>query len=750
MNEKPEIKMQSQTSAREFSEVFELGELVSSTQGSKVYRAWHKLLQRTVAVKVIEANEQAVARLRREAKIASSLQHPNIIKVFSFGQMDAGRFYMSMEWIDGGTLGDQLKQAEPFQPAKIKDIFDPILDGMQYAHKMGIVHRDLKPSNIMIDAARQTPVIVDFGIAKSSQAGISSDTITEAGVAVGSPLYASPEQCAVGKVDLRSDIYSLGAIMCELLTGTPPFAGETVMEVMYKHLHEPQQHLEDRLKASEDKVLAGISLKCLQRDPQNRFQSVSELIAAFNSQESILNSMTASEQEHRRWLIPTVTVATLSALVIVTALVCRQTMTSNTTIKAAIQNQTGAEHSTQGEYTRLQDFPAGKERTDATEKLMKRAESKRDGKIATRCAADLIMDDSIRSDSTKLKIIAEAFKRNIKHFKAVASNRDEIKRLINAAGSLQQVGLTEESVNCLDALEPLLRQLGFDKNIMLQWHLARFEALRVLARYDDASKDVAKARSYTSELEICQAPCDLAAATLSLGKKNTGGAIGYLSRTEHIAITRAIDDPRVIADAQIGAAVLMFHITKGKRWQVLLESAEESIKHSKDHKFGTAQRQEFFLNTLRGTMFLHTGDVAQAEASLDRAAKMREDYVELKDPNTFRAENVAFLNLAGELNFVRHNYSEAERLFKLVISKIPKPPKSNFVPDLSRAHWFLGAILLDRGDSKEAENHFKAAVALTGDWQYKFTKPIMKRYIELLQAKGDASAAASLQKNLGK
>ena len=250
-----------------------------------VYRGCHVLMDKTVAIKVLRpslaADEKIVARFSREARAASRITHPNAISVTDFGEDESGHVFLVMEYLSGKTLKQTIRDDGPLPLARVVDITRQIGDALNAAHQQGVVHRDLKSDNIMLLDTMTTDhaKVLDFGIAKINEPDGTVDTsLTAPNLVIGTPQYMSPEQCSQdAEIDARSDIYSLGVILFEMLVGHVPFSGDSPTIVMMKHLQEPVPSvLEERsdLPASVARVVARAMAKV--RD--NRYQTVAELV----------------------------------------------------------------------------------------------------------------------------------------------------------------------------------------------------------------------------------------------------------------------------------------------------------------------------------------------------------------------------------------------------------------------------------------------------------------------------------------
>jgi serine/threonine protein kinase len=235
-------------------------------------------MDRNVALKVLpqyhSENPNFIKRFTQEARTIARLEHKNIIPVFDFGE-EAGIAYIAMRYFDGGTLQDLMAQG-PLALFMMVEIMHQICAGLDYAHRQGVVHRDMKPSNIMVDDEGAI-YLTDFGLAKILEG---SPKLTASGAMLGTPLYMAPEQIIGGTVDGRTDIYSVGVILYEMVTGQPPFQADTPMAVALAHYHEPLP-LPQSINPDVPDEVQNVILKVLSKNPDDRFQTANQLAEAF-------------------------------------------------------------------------------------------------------------------------------------------------------------------------------------------------------------------------------------------------------------------------------------------------------------------------------------------------------------------------------------------------------------------------------------------------------------------------------------
>ena len=247
----------------------------------RVYKAIDQELNRIVALKMItpelSSNPVAVERFKKEIKLASQISHENVCRIHDLGEVE-GIKYISMQFIDGHNLKELIQTARRLSVESAIQITEQICQALTAAHKKGVIHRDLKPPNIRLDK-KGNAYVMDFGIARSLEA----KEVTKPGEVIGTPRYMSPEQAEGREVDHRSDIYSLGALMYEMLTGSPPFKADTIAGLIHKHITKAPKP-PSKLNPQVPKILEEIILKCLEKTPERRYQRADEIIKAIKEE----------------------------------------------------------------------------------------------------------------------------------------------------------------------------------------------------------------------------------------------------------------------------------------------------------------------------------------------------------------------------------------------------------------------------------------------------------------------------------
>jgi serine/threonine protein kinase len=273
---------------------YRLIEVIGEGGMALVYKAECSLLCRTVAVKILRPqyadDAEFVERFRREARSAASLSHPNVVNIYDVGQ-ENGIDYIVMEYIPGENLKSVIKKEAPFAIRKALDYVRQIAEALNHAHQRNTIHRDIKPHNILVTPDGRLKV-TDFGIARA----ISASSFTQTGIVVGSVQYASPEQVKAGLVGPQSDLYSLGCVFYELLTGLVPFSGDTSIAIAMQHLHEKAK-LVRQLRPDVPVAVENIVTKAMAKDPTERYPSAAAMLRDIVNVQAKLNHETETEAE---------------------------------------------------------------------------------------------------------------------------------------------------------------------------------------------------------------------------------------------------------------------------------------------------------------------------------------------------------------------------------------------------------------------------------------------------------------------
>lgn len=259
---------------------YELHRQIARGGMADVFLARDQLLDRPVAVKVLfpqfASDPSFVERFRREAQSAANLNHPNIVGVYDWGE-EQGTYFIVMEYVDGRSLAEILRAEGMLHPDRAADVTTDVAAALSFAHRNGVVHRDIKPGNIIIAPSGQVKV-TDFGIARAFGGGGTDANLTQTGSVMGTATYFSPEQAQGQSVDPRSDLYSLGVVLYEMLASRPPFTGDSAVTIAYKQVQEkpaPPSEINGRIPSS----IEAIVMKLLAKDPADRYPSAEDLRA---------------------------------------------------------------------------------------------------------------------------------------------------------------------------------------------------------------------------------------------------------------------------------------------------------------------------------------------------------------------------------------------------------------------------------------------------------------------------------------
>jgi serine/threonine protein kinase len=265
--------------------VYRLEAQIGTGGMGSVYRAVHLMTGQNVALKLLHSqrlDENSILRFQQESTAVSKLDHPHIAAAHYFDVTENGVPFLAMDLVEGTSLSSLLDQQKRLPWQRAVEVAMQICSALQHAHERGVIHRDLKPSNVLLkmEDGADFVKIVDFGIAKVSVDDMKNYTLTETGAVLGTPLYMSPEQCRGLKLDSRSDIYSLGCVLYEMLTGQPPHVGQSPLDTIFKHINERAKPIFSDPSSTlppGPAALASIVSRALERDPQKRYQTMDEL-----------------------------------------------------------------------------------------------------------------------------------------------------------------------------------------------------------------------------------------------------------------------------------------------------------------------------------------------------------------------------------------------------------------------------------------------------------------------------------------
>lgn len=295
---------------------YRIEEKLSEGGMGTVYRGTHVLMDKTVAIKVLRpslaADEKIVARFSREARAASRINHPHALSVTDFGEDENGVVFLVMEYLDGQTLKQVIRNDGPMVLSRVVEIIEQVGGALDEAHGQGVVHRDLKSDNIMLISATAGDYakVLDFGIAKIKERNGDYDaSLTSPDLVIGTPQYMSPEQCSQAPdIDARSDIYSLGIIIFEMLVGHVPFTGESPTVIMLKQMQHPPPSLTEE-RSDVPAAVATVVKKALQKRPEHRYETVGQLVEDLTIAAGMEQGAAATSGAHVPPAVPPASVA---------------------------------------------------------------------------------------------------------------------------------------------------------------------------------------------------------------------------------------------------------------------------------------------------------------------------------------------------------------------------------------------------------------------------------------------------------
>lgn len=619
-----------------------------------VYKARHIKLKRLVALKMIlsggHAGDDAIARFKIEAEAVARLQHPNIVQIYEIGSQDH-QPYFSLEFIDGGSL-DRQTEGKPQPVTQAASLIETLANAMHVAHEQGIIHRDLKPANILLTQTGE-PKITDFGLAKQTD---QAHGHTETGSVMGTPAYMAPEQAQGNTRHLgrSADIYSLGAILYELLTGEPPFQGQTVMDTLILvQTQEPKAPSKLRPRLPRD--LETICLKCLEKEPERRYVTAAALaedLRRFLNHEPILARPVRAWERGVKWLRRHPAGAACLALLLLSTTGALATYTVQTTREQ--QRTSSARRRIDEQFLRAQEAEKNEAWGGARDLLLSAAEESRDNPALARQNA--IVQESLERVQRRLQAVGR--------LQEFTQARDEAIFHATLAGGETGEGNFAQTRT---AVEKALAAVGLTIPVESAW-------VPDPAFTPEEQKEIRRT-CYELLLTLSDTVAQRGAnAAHDVRRERTQEALKILSGAEHFGLdTRA------------------YHLRRGRYLAILGEQAAADKEAKRAAECPTQTARDHFLV---GEEYYKRGDVSAARAEFEEALRVEGDgfwasyflalcHVKLGQPRLAveplnyclaRKQRLAWIYLLrgfvyGQLG----NYPAAEDDFSEVLSRAPSP-----------------------------------------------------------------------------
>jgi len=673
-----------------------------------VYQARQQGLKRLVALKMIlaggHASSRALARFRSEAEAVAQIQHPHIIQIFEVGE-EAGLPFFSLEYVEGGSLAGKIAST-PQKPREAAQLVQLLAQAMECAHQKGIVHRDLKPANILL-TLDGSPKITDFGLAKQ----ITDDSAkTRSGTILGTPSYMAPEQAEgrAHEVGPLADVYSLGAILYELLTGRPPFQGITLLETI-QQVQTQEPVAPTQLQPGVPADLETICLKCLRKEPGQRYASAADLaedLRRFLAGEPIRARPVGRVERLWRWSKRNPRVALLSGTVAVLVVVWAMTASvlvwrlnlqqQATAEQAAIARENEAKANTNAAEAKSRYQKAAASMIDLTERAQNRLRSKR---MAARSLPEV---QQLREDL-------------LKQFR---------QSLAQMAQELEKAEATPfATVGTAQKLGDLLSRLGQHKEALEQYQLG-YRLARQVAE-EQPENDLARANLGVMVLRLGHAALDL--------EGDGRAARDYYRRARELHQDVA-DHPRSSNYTEVDLKRILSHdeMPLGKVELYLGDPAaacrhfQEALALRTFWSEAEPQSSEARSYVMEARMWLGV-----ARSHLDEPATMREQFEEAlrigkalaqKHPKdvSFKADLAEVYEFQGDAEFIQGKLETARKCYQQSLQELEpvlaqKPDSITYDPLLARTYERLAALQLRQGQPTEAQANYRKALQVRED-----------------------------------
>jgi serine/threonine protein kinase len=658
---------------------YEIQELLGDGAMGQVYKARHKLLKRTVAVKMMHPNlvsgAAALKRFQKEAELASAFNHPNILTVHDFGVTDDGVPYLVMAYLEGTSLSTEISGGKHLELKRSIHIFKQVCLGLAHAHERGVIHRDLKPSNIMMVQLDNDPdfvKIVDFGIAKLlTPAEGETDNLTRTGEVFGSPPYMSPEQCRALPVDARCDIYSLGCVMYRTVSGKQPITGHDLIEYLYKHVNEmpagfdevcPELHI--------PKELERIIFKALAKQPDDRHQSMNELRAALDEIYQTIPGESMTRTDIPRLVIPDGS------------------------------DSTEAERTRSGQELAVLNAVAESEKSAAETADKNSVESARStvSELSERAREELALNAAATTSGAQTATETEAGAgagAGTRAGAAAAENKNSlVKRIAISAAAIAIAGGATYGLYQMFGVSEAEKQIAkLQKEAEIDYNRGLYPTAKTKIR--QAVKLADKTNSPTN------ARNRYLLGLIQYAQGNYDDAQANLETSKSLYMTQGNDSAKIAeCEAYLGRA----ETAMGQ-----FAEAEKDLRHSLQLRTGKNDGKDpEVADSLTGLAYLHmkVGKYQDAIIELRQALVITE---KAKGPDSQDAASA--LNDLGQAHQLANNFKEAESLYMRALA-IRKHSLDGQSPFLADSYDCLGALYASTGRLAEAKNYYQQALAI--------------------------------------
>ena len=648
-----------------------------------VYKARQRGLKRIVALKMISAaghhGPADLARFRSEAVAVADLQHPNIVQIYEVGE-DNGHPFFSLEYVAGGSLAKKIG-GTPQPPREAAQLVRALADGMEYAHQRGIIHRDLKPANVLLTEGGQ-PKVSDFGLVKRLEDDAGQ---TQSGSILGTPSYMAPEQAEgnIKEIGPRTDIYALGGILYELMTGRPPFRAASVLDTLQQvRTQDPIAPSQFQPKVPRD--LETICLKCLQKDPAKRYaaaEALGEDLRRFLSGEAILARPVSRAERLWRWCLRNPRVAALSGIVAILVVAWAATSTglyrlaranertALANAATASQNAALAHQSAQEAASKAREALANAERASANEARARKQEQ----------AAGAIAQDSI----VQMIHLGEQVMRRLRTTYDPARAEAEWLRLRDDMLTIIQ----KEMVPLADRIE----SQGVSPFAFATLHQRLGDLLRKLGQVEDAQREYQQGYDRIAQVANAQPRNDVARANLGV----------MLLRLGEVALEQAGDAARARDEFD-------------RAWKI----QEEISLHPRSGNYTKTDNHRILsgIAIKQGTAELSLGHPTLARDRFQKALELRHAWTEAEPRNasakSYLAEALVWLGAAsshlGDWQSASPHFQKALEICALLAKQHPE--HLSFKGDLASVYSEQGAAMARTGQLDLAETAFNQSL----------------------------------------